>query len=41
MEVVTDLSQRMLRRFSLEIPQLVDAAALDYGPWPYLADGAA
>src|SRR5258706_4737219 len=40
MKVVADLVQGMLRRFSREIAQLVDAAALDGNPRPDEADGA-
>ena len=40
MEVVADLVQGMLRHLALEIPKLVDAAALNRSPRPHQPDSA-
>ena len=39
-EVVANLSERVLRRFPLKVAQLMDTAALDRGPGPHEAAGA-
>src|SRR4030095_9090123 len=41
MEVVADLSERVLRRLPREVAELVDTAALDHGTRPREPDGAA